>query len=238
MTLRDPQTSRLIRRHFIAVSVDVKDAPEAISALFRRTGGEVMPFLLYLTDRGQYVHGTSGPRTAEDVRGDLGKVLAAKGLAMPKAREAPLGKQVEALAEALEGHHYTKASAIFSAITRARGYSPVKDEAYDKMDVVQAGGIKKLDSAVDLAQDDRYAEAREALTGVPKEFSGLPVATEAKGHLAALKVLESAWQLSQDKKRGWKTTAFQRLGRVIRQYADTPYASLAAKRQAELLKGG
>ncbi|HEV3260580.1 MAG TPA: hypothetical protein VG013_27240 [Gemmataceae bacterium] len=237
MTLRDPQASRLIRRHFIAVSVDVANAPEPLPALFPRTGGKTMPFLLYLTDRGQYVGGTSGLRTAEDVRTDLEKVLTAKGVAMPKSREAPLAKQVNALGEALDGHQYRKASTIFSGITRARGYSPAKDAAYDRMDAVQAGGTKKLEAAVGLAKEDRYAEARAALAGVPRELAGLPVAEEGKGHLAALKLLESAHQLTQDKKRGWQRAAFQRLSQVIRQHGDTPYANLAARRQAELVKG-
>jgi hypothetical protein len=236
-TLRDPQIAKIIRRHFIPVAVDANAAPAELRALFARTGGNRFPFVLYINDKGQYIYGTNGGRAAEDLRGDLDKVLGEKSLAVPKNREAELTKLVDELEKQLEGQKFKEALATFSKVQSIRGYSATKDRAFDLMDKAQDGGLKSIEEALAYAGRDDYEKARELLEKVPKEFAGLPVADQAKEHLNALKFVEAAQQIVKNKKGNWQQAAAQRLGQVLRMHPDTPYANLAFQRQQEILKG-
>lgn len=236
-TLRDPQISRIIRRHFIAFAVDANAAPTELKAAFSRTGGNRFPFVLYINDKGLYVHGTNGSRTIEDLRADLDKALNEKSLAVLKNREAELTKLVEALDKQLEEKKHKEALATFAKVQAIRGYSATKDRAFDLMDQAQDSGLKSLEEALGYANRDDFDKAREILEKIPKEFAGLPVADQAKAHLEALKPFEGAAQIMKDKKGNWRPAAVQRLAVVVKNHSETPYASLAFQRQQKLLKG-
>jgi hypothetical protein len=234
VTLQDPKVSQLLKRHFVALAVDIDNAPKEIQPLFGKIEGKTLPFLLCVTDRGQFLHGTSGARDPEQLVTDLTKALANKAVALPKSREADLGKQLEALQKALDANNRKQANTAFQAILRLRGYNEAKDKAHDLMDATQAEGVKQLRDAVGHARKDEYDDAGKLASQVAQEFAGLPVAEEAKEHLAALKLLETAHQLSADKKGNWKQTATQRLNTLLSKHGDTPYATLAQQRLQEL----
>ena len=236
-TLRDPKVSQIIKRHFVAVAFDANTAPAEIKAAFARTGGERLPYVLYLNDKGQLIHGTSGGKSPEDLYADLDKVLNDKSMALSKKGESDLAKLVDTLAKQLEEKKLKEAVATFNNIQKFRGYSATKDKAHDLMDKAQDDGLKALDQALAYAARDDYDKGKELLEKVPKDFAGLPVADQAKEHLNALKSLENASLPMKEKKGNWQQTALQRLVNVIRAYPETPYASLANQRQRELLKG-
>lgn len=234
MTLRDPKVSQLLKRHFVALAVDIDNAPKEIQPLLGKIEGKTLPFLLSVSERGQFLHGTSGARNPDQLAADLEKTLANKAVALPKAREADLAKQLGSLEKALEANNRKQATTAFQAILRLRGHSEAKDKAHDLMDTAQERGTKQLRDAVAHARKDEYDDASKLAAQVANEFSGLPVADEAKEHQAALKLLESAHQLSADKKGNWKPTASQRLNTLLNKHGDTPYAMLAQLRLQEL----
>jgi ribosomal protein L20 len=236
-TLRDPKISQVIKRHFVAVAFDANTAPTEVKAAFTRTGNQRFPFVLYLNDKGQLIHGTSGGRSAEDLRADLDKALNDKSLELPKNRETELTKLVDTLEKQLEEKKHKEAIATFNSIQKFRGYSAAKDRAFDLMDKAQEGGLKSLDEALAYAGRDEYERAKDILEKVPTDFAGLPVADQAKEHLNVVKALEAAHQPTKEKKGNWRQTAVQRLAAVVRNYADTPYANLANQRQQDLIKG-
>src|SRR5262249_3992249 len=158
-----------------------------------------------------FLHGTSGARNPEQLGADLAKVLANKAVALPKAREADLTKQLVALEKALDANNRKQANTTFQAILRLRGYNAAKDKTHDLMDAAQAEGVKQLCEAVAHTRKDEYDHAGKLAADVAKDFAGLPIADEAKEHQAALKLLEAAHQLSADKKGNWKQTVTQRL---------------------------
>src|SRR5262249_32349445 len=176
VTLQDPKVSQLLKRHFVSLVVDIDNAPKEIQPLLGKIEGKTLPFLLCITDRGQFLHGTSGARNAEQLATDLEKALANKAVALPKAREADLAKQLEALEKALDANTRKQANTTFQAIVRLRGYSEAKDKAHDLMDRAQADGIKQLRDAVMHAGKDEYDEAGKLAVQVAKEFAGLPIA--------------------------------------------------------------
>jgi hypothetical protein len=234
VTLQDPKVSQILKRHFVALVVDIDNAPREIQPLLGKIEGKTLPFLLCVTDRGQFLHGTSGPRNPEQLGADLANTLANKAVVLPKAREADLAKQLGALEKALDANNRKQATTAFQAILRLRGYSGAKDKAHDLMDAAQAEGIKQLRDAVAHAGKDEYDDAGKLAAQVAKDFSGLPIADEAKEHQAALKLLEAAHQLSADKKGNWKQTAAQRLNTLLSKHGDTPYATLAQQRLQDL----
>jgi hypothetical protein len=234
VTLQDPKVSQLLKRHFVALVVDIDNPPKEIQPLLGKIEGKILPFLLCVTDRGQFLQGTSGGRSPEQLVADLAKVLANKAVTLPKAREADLTKQLEALEKALDANNRKQATTAFQAILRLRGYNEAKDKAHDLMDVAQAEGIKQLRDAVVHAGKDEYDQAGKLAAHVAKEFAGLPIAEEAREHQAVLKLLEAAHQLSADKKGNWKQTAAQRLNTLLSKHGDTPYAMLAQQRLQEL----
>jgi hypothetical protein len=227
----------LIRRHFIAVALDANAAPAEIRAAFARTGGNRFPFLLYVNDKGQYLAGSNGGRSAEDVRADLEKALSDKSLAVPKNRESELGKLVEELEKHLEAKKPKEATAVFNKLLAVRGYSPLKDKAWDLMDKAQEEGLKSLDEALSYTSRDDYAKAQAILEKTAKELADYPVAKQAQEHLPAVKALQGAHQIMKDKKGNWMLSAAQRLAQVVKNHSETPYASLALQRQNELVKG-
>jgi hypothetical protein len=234
VTLQDPKVSQLLKRHFVALAVDIDNPPKELQSHFSKIEGKTLPFLLCVTDRCQFLHGSSGARNAEQLAADLTKTLANKAVALPKAREAELAKQLEALEKALDAHDRKKATTAFQAILRLRGYNEAKDKAHDVMDAAQAEGSKELRDAFARARKDEYDDAGKLAAHVVSEFAGLPIADEAKEHQAALKLLEAAYHQGADKKGSWKQTAAQRLNALLSKYGDTPYASLAQQRLQEL----
>jgi hypothetical protein len=234
VTLQDSKVSQLLKRHFVALAVDIDNTPKEIQPLLSKVEGKTLPFLLCITDRGQFLHGTSGARNPEQLGADLAKVLANKAVALPKAREADLTKQLVALEKALEANNRKQANTTFQAILRLRGYNEAKDKAHDLMDAAQVEGVKQLREAVARTRKDEYDDAGKLAADVAKDFAGLPIADEAKEHQAALKLLEAAHQLSMDKKGNWKQTATQRLNTLLSKHGDTPYATLAQQRLQEL----
>jgi hypothetical protein len=229
--------SKVIKRHFVAVALDANAAPAEVKAAFTRTGGERLPFILYVNDKGQFLHGTNGGKSAEDLRADLDKVLGDKSFALPKNAETELTKLTDTLEKQLEEKNTKDAIKTFANIQKIRGYSATKDRAFDLMDKAQEDGLKAVDQALAYVTSDDYAKAKEVLENVPKDFAGLPVADQAKEHLLAVKALENAYLPTKEKKGNWRQIAVQRLALVVRNHAETPYANLAQQRQQELIKG-
>jgi hypothetical protein len=236
LTLRDPKVSKLLHRHFVAVAFDIGRVPPPVNALFPRTGGKAMPFIVVMNPRGQYLAGTSGFRNAQQLAADLEKVLGDRTLALPKAREAELTKQVAALEKALAEKKYKQATTAFQAVARARGYSALKDKAHDLLDEAQKDAAKQRDRAVALARQDEYAEAGKLLADMARSVADLPIAAEAREHQSALKLLQAAHKITTDKKGVWKQSAMRQLTLVLTRHPDTPYASLAFQRRKELFK--
>jgi hypothetical protein len=236
VTLQDPKVNKLLKRRFVAVVVDIDHPPREVRAMLNKVEGKTLPFLLYITDRGQFLRGTSGGRTPMQLAEDLEQVLADKSFALTKARAAEAAKQVQGLEKALDAKNYKQASTAFQAALRVCGYGAVKDKAHDLMDAAQADGNNQLADAMNHAKKDEFAEAQKLASAVAKDFAGLPVADEAKQHQAALKLLEAAHRITTDKKGNWKPAALQRLNTLLAKYPDTPYAGLALRRRAELQK--
>jgi hypothetical protein len=234
VTLRDPNVSKLLNRHFVPVVVDVDKPPPEVSALFQKVNGQTLPFLIYVSDRGQFLNGTSGLRSAADLKADLEKSLGDKQYTITKTGDAELNKQLTALEKALTDKTYTKVPAIWTAIGKVRGYGPAKDKAYDLMEEAESDGRKELAAALGEAKTGEFAAAKKRVAGVTKDLAGLPVADEAKLHLAALTTLENVQKLSTDMKGNWKLTASQQLDNLLRLQADTPYAALATQRKKDL----
>lgn len=233
-TLRDPKVSQTAKRYFISIAVDVDNPPPAVRDLFSKVSGNTLPFIMFVSDSGQFIQGSSGYRSPTEFHDDLEKVLKSKGMALPVKSEGELTKQTDVLAKALEGKSYAKATPALTAINKLKGYSPLKDKVFDLLDSAQEEATKKVAESVELATQDKYTEARGVLTGVAKEYAGLPIADQVKDQLAALKLLESASQTITGKKGMWKQAAVQQLGQVVAKYGDTPFANLAVKRMREL----
>jgi uncharacterized protein YyaL (SSP411 family) len=235
-TFKDAKTNSMMNRHFIPFVVDVDNAPPEITGLYDKVKGMTLPFIMFVTEKGEFVQGSSGFRAAEELRGDMVKVLGNKAFILSKKNEAELTKQTESLAKLLEARSYSKASASLAVINKIKGYSSSKDKAYDLLDAAQADAAKKVTEAVKFAEEDEYAKARESLSGIAKEYAGLPIADQVKDELAAIKLLETAHQNATAKKGPGKMTAAQQLTTVIDKYGDTPFAALALKRKKELAK--
>lgn len=223
-----------LRRHFICVPIAHDSAPPRLKALFRMTGGNVLPFLIYLTPTGVPIHGTNGFRTKEQLLGDLDRVLQSKLIAVSKKGEQQLTEQVAILEKALADKNYKEVQKALKAIQKVRGYSPIKDQAYDLLDTAQAPERKKIQEAVELARGDEYKKAAELLMAVAKESAGLPVAETARSALEALKLLAEQHQLVTRRKGSWRRQALQRLSRIVRKYGDSPFAPLAYERMQQL----
>lgn len=234
MTLKDPNVSKLLNRHFVPVVVDIDKPPPEVAALFPKVKGQTLPFLLYVSERGQFINGTSGGRSAAELQADLEKTLADKQYTIPKAGETELTKQLAALEKALGDKAYSKVPAIWQAIGKIRGYGPGKDKAYDLLEAAEADGRKELNTAFGEARAAEFAAAKKRVGGVTKELAGLPIADEAKGHLAALNIMEAVEKLTTAKKGNWKASANTQLDQVLRLHLDTPYANLALQQKKEL----
>src|SRR5262249_16672224 len=61
-TLRDPIVALTINRHFVPVVIDSGKAPPEIKEMFNRVEGKAVPYLLFVTDHGQFLTGTGGLR--------------------------------------------------------------------------------------------------------------------------------------------------------------------------------
>jgi hypothetical protein len=232
-TLQDAKVKQTLQRHFVSFSVDANKATPDVQALFDKAKGQ-LPFLVFVSNRGQVLEGSGGYLKAGEFQALLTKVLENKALALTKAQETNLAKQVDALAKLLDDKTYAKAGPAIAAINKIQGYSPTKDKYYDLLETAQADGDKALAEAFDKVKSDDYAEARKVLEKVGKELAGLPVADQAKSHADAAKLLEAAAQLIKDKKTNYKLQATQRFDSILQKYSDTPYASLALARKKEL----
>jgi hypothetical protein len=235
-SLKDAKISQMINRHFIPYVVDVDNTPPALRALYGKVPGQTLPFILFVTDKGEFIQASSGVRTPEQFRGDLEKVLENKAFLLPKKSEPELAKQTDVLAKLLDDKSYSKLPTTLVAIGKLKGYHALKDKIYDLLDTAQAEAAKKVNEAVELAEQNEYSKAREALRGIAKEYAGLPIADQIKDQLAALKLLETAQQTVTGKKGQWKALAVQQLTQVVALYGDTPLATLAVKRNKELQK--
>ena len=236
--LRDPIVGLTLSRHFVSVAVDKEKAPPELQEVFKRVEGNKLPYLVFLTDKGQYILGISGPREAKKFQGDLEEVLKGKQLAVAKKSEADLSRHVAALQKALDAKDYRKALLSFHSIEQIHGYNPEKDRAYDLMDKAQEEGANVLRKAFDLARKTDLNGARAALSDFPaKSMSGLPIAAEAKDHQAAFKLLDAATQTMTAKKvANWKLLTVQQLDTLLGKYADTPYASLAMSMRRDVMR--
>ncbi len=236
-TLRDPIIALSINRHFIPVVVDSGKAPPELKELFKKVEGKAPPLLLFITDRGQFLAGTSGQRDPKKFRGDLDEVMT-KLPAVPKNKESELTKQVAALEKAIDAKDYKKALTTYQAIQQIHGYHILKDRASDLLDKSQEEGASVLRKAYELTRKNDYAGARDVLKEFPsKAMAGLPVAAEAKDHQAAFKLLDAAFQTITDKKGAtWKLLGAQQLDAILAKYPDTPYATLALVQRKDLAK--
>jgi hypothetical protein len=232
-TLQDAKIKQTLQRHFVSFAVDANKATPDIQAFFQKAKAQ-LPFLIFISNRGEYLEGTGGYLKAPEFQTLLTKVLENKALALSKAQEGTLAKQVDALGKLIDDKAYTKAGPAIAAINKIQGYSPTKDKYYDLLETAQADADKALAEALDKVKSDDYAEARKVLDKVVKDFGGLPVADQAKGHADAVKLLDAAAQLIKDKKTNYKVQATQRFDSILQKYSDTPYASLALARKKEL----
>lgn len=233
---QDSKIRQLLNRHFVAVVVDYQRPPADLKAMFGRIEGNGMPIVMVLDGRGQFVNGHRRP-SRDELVADLEQALGLRTMAVPVAKEAELNKHLEKLQAELEAKNYKKAVAEFKAVATVRGYSLLKDKAHDLMDGAQAEGLKKLDDALAHARKKEFAEARKLLEAAAKDFPDLPIADEAKQHLAAVKVLDTAYQQSAAVKGpAWKAATVQYLDQLLQQYPNTPYANLALRRKTEIMK--
>lgn len=235
VTLKNPKVSQMIKRNFVPYAVDANAAPPEVQALFAKGGGAI-PMIFYLNDKGQFVKSTNGFRSPEQILSDMEAALTDKTVSVPKTKEAELNKQLAILEKALGAKNNKQATTAYSAMKKIKGYSSLKEKAFELIETAQAEGSAKTKEAVALAAKDQYSEAREILIAVGKEFAGLPIADEVKDDLAALKLLESASKTISDKKGSWKSMAVSQLAQIANKYGETPFGELAAKRRSELLK--
>jgi hypothetical protein len=237
-TLRDPILALTINRHFTPVVIDSGKVPPEIKEMYGRIEGTMLPYLIFVTDHGQFLLGTSGMRNSKTVQADIEEVLKNKALSVPKNKEIELTKQVAALEKALDAKDYKKALSAYQAVQQVHGYHALKDRASDLLDKAQEEGANVLRKAYELARKNEYAAARDALKEFPtKSMTGLPCAAEAKDHLTALKMLEAAYQIATDKKvPNWKLIGLQQLDAILSRYPDTPYATLALVQRKDLAK--
>jgi outer membrane protein assembly factor BamD (BamD/ComL family) len=234
MTLRDEKLGQLINRYLVPVSVDFDKPPAEVKPHVDKIAKKPPPAVLIFNERGQLMNTLTGTWQAKDLYGNLLEMLQDKGYTLAKTKEAEVSKQVDLLEKALgEKKPWVKATPIFRNIVQNPGYSPLKDRAYDLLEKAQEGGFNDLKEAYNQARQDQYADAKKSLDKVAKEYVGAPVADQAKEHLGALKIMETAHTLASDPKR--KTDAVRQLDQVLTKFPDTPYAALALSRKKDLV---
>jgi hypothetical protein len=233
-SFKDERISQFLNRYFVPVSLDFTKQPAEMTKLIGQAG-KAPPIILLLNEKGQYLQGLSGFKKPNEIEGELIKVLEEK-YGVPKAKDAEIEKKLELLAKAVEDKAWAKAKPLFNEIVAIRGYSAMKDKAYEVMDAAQADGNAQVKEAYGSVRKDDYAEAKKGLEKVIKDFSGAPVADQAKEHLAAVKVMEFAHQCATDAKVNRKAEAVRQLDGVLGKYGDTPYAGLAQSRKKDLTK--
>jgi hypothetical protein len=232
--LTEKRVSQLINHYFVPVAFELEKVPKEVRPNTQKAS-KFLPVVVIMNDRGAYITGFGGLIKPNEVEDALLKVLQDKAYTIPKTSEATMAKQLEALDKALDDKAYSKATPIFQNIVKTKGYSELKDKAYEKMDSAQSEATQELTEAYSSVRQDDYPEAKKAIEKVMKGYIGLPVAEQAKEQLAAVKLLESAYQLSSDPKVPRKADAMQKLDLLLRTYIDTPYASLAQFRKKELM---
>lgn len=232
-TLRDERIAQFVNRYYVPVSVDFAKQPLDLKATILKAG-KTPPMIILMGSGGQYITGLAGYKKPNEVEPELMKVLEDKAFALPKSREAEMDKNVKELEKLLGDKAWPKAAAEFKSILAVRGYSPLKDQAYDLLDKAQLEGTQELKTAYDHARQDEYAEAKKSIDKVLKDYAGAPIADQAKDHLAAVKLLETAHQYATDTKVPRKNDALRQLESVSIRYADTPYGGLATARKKDL----
>jgi hypothetical protein len=236
--MKEPEVQKLINRYFVPLAINAeKNDKKENTILFPldKIGGNTLPLVTFLTEKGQYIHGSNGPRKKEELLADIKKVLTDKNHSVAPAADANLGKQAETLQKALEAKNFKQAGPIYAAILKVRGYSANKDKAFDLMDDAQFEGVRLLKEAVQLADMNQYSDARKLIADVPKEYAGLPVANDYKEAVDSLSLLEQAFKSTQDKKVGWQGAALTKVSTVLTKYPDGAYAGVALKRKNELM---
>ncbi|OAI54338.1 hypothetical protein AYO44_03455 [Planctomycetaceae bacterium SCGC AG-212-F19] len=233
-TFRDERIAQYLNRYFIPVTVDFANPPADLKPALQKAG-KTPPLILFLNERGTYIDSMSGYKKPNEVEAKLIEVLTDKAFVMTKAKEMEVEKLIEALDKEATAKDWTKAVPIFRNILGARGYSPLKDKAYDIMETAQGSSKGDLKSAYDSVRQDQYGEAKKTLEKLTKDWAGAPVADTAKTHLAAVKLLESAHLYASDAKVPRKADAIRQLDLVLRDHGDTPYGNLAFYRKKELV---
>ncbi len=235
--LKEPDVQKLVNRYFVPLAINAKTnnmKENSILFPFDKIGGNTLPFVTMFTDKGQFILGSNGPRKKEDLLAYIKKALSDKSQVISPAVEANLGKQVEGLQKAIEAKNFKQAGQTYATIMKNRGYSANKDKAFDLMDEAQFDGVRLLKEAVQLADMNQYGDAKKLIADVPKEYAGLPVATEYKEHVESLKLLEEAYKSTTDKKVGWQGAALAKYTAVLTKYPDGAYSGVAIKHRNEV----
>lgn len=237
--LRDESLGKLLNRHFLPVAVDADKPPVELQSqpdlkkFFDRSLKMGTPFMMLVKPPNLVVQTLeAGSWTPKLVQDALLRSLS-EHAPLAKQQEDQLAKQVESLEKALANKKtWPQATQLFNTITRTPGYTSVKDRAYDALEKASSEAIQQLSAAYGHARQEEYDEARKLIAKVQKEWTGLPIAEEAKAHQGALKLLESANKKADDPKM--KAAAIKELEQLILLYGDTPYAALALVRKREL----
>jgi hypothetical protein len=236
VAFRDEKLGQFVNRYFVPVAVDFDKPPTEVKPFIANLGKKPMaPVIIIVTEKGQPTQTFTGTWQPDQLQGKLIEVLENKGYVLPKSKEAEVSRQVDALEKTLAqgAKAWPKATQMFRTIQAYPGYSPLKDKAYDAIDKAQEGGSNSLKEAYNHTRQDEYADAKKLVEKVIKEYAGAPVGDQAKEHLAAVKLMETANQLANDSKK--KATAVLQLDQVLTKYGDTPYSGLALSRKRDLV---
>lgn len=239
--LRDEKLGKFVNRHTYPISIDADKFPPELKAagtikgIFDKVFGQrdSVPSILALPGASSvYYHQFSGNGWTPDRMEQQIMDGLTKHHAMNKAVENMINKQVEALEKNLEKKaNWATAGKIYNQIMSQPGYAPARDLAIDAMEKAEADGAAELREAFSQAKSDEYAEAKKLATKVQTDYKNLPLADEAKAHLAALKLLEAAnASIAKEK----KADAIKSLDSIVNTYGDTPYAAIAIARKKDL----
>lgn len=229
-TLKDAKIDKAVNRHFVAVSLEDVNLPQEIVAHTNKLPRQVIPSILYLDSKGQFLSGTTGFREKDEMLEDLQKAQQKLPPASPDD-ELDIARQLRLLAKALEAKKYASAGTAFGLILKTKGYSAKRDKAYDLIDAAQEDAVKKIAEAVGYAAGGKYETATATLNEVLEEYAGLPVAQDAGDELAAVKLVRAADEAAEE---GKKERALSLLAEVQTSFAESAAAALARKRKAKL----
>jgi hypothetical protein len=236
---KDQRLSQLLNRFCVPVVVDSKaaKADQTVKLLLDKAG-KAEPYILLLDEKGQYLSGLSGLRKTNEIEGAILDALK-EHFKIPEAVEKKLEAQVMELDIHITGKDWAKAVPLFKAIVAVKGYSAKKETAYELMDTAEADTSLKYRDVLSHTAKKEFDEAKTILTELlkNKDIAPLPMASEAKDYLAAVKLMEEADKHVNDTKRATaKINAIKNLDMVVSRYGDTPFANLAAVQRREIIK--